>query len=50
MSYYDDFDEEQRREFESDPMITGYDDGSGCIEPIMCLIIVIVVSILIANL
>ncbi len=23
MSYYEDFDEEQRRDFESDPMITG---------------------------
>lgn len=38
MSYYEDFDEEQRRNFESDPMITGSggDDDWGCF-PIIIL-------------
>ncbi len=50
MSYYDDFDEEQRMMFESDPMITGQDRSSGCLTPIITLVAIILFSIVISNL
>ncbi len=49
MSYYDDFDEEQRMMFESDPYITGSGDDDGCMLPIVILILVITFAILIVN-
>ena len=40
MSYYEDFDEEQRMNFESDPMITGSGgDEDGCMPVFIALVI-----------
>ncbi|MBI9065424.1 MAG: hypothetical protein JEZ14_25795 [Marinilabiliaceae bacterium] len=47
MSYYEDFDEEQRRNFESDPMLTGTgDETPGC----LVVLIVFVIGCVIAKL
>jgi hypothetical protein len=46
MSYYEDFDEEQRLNFESDPMITGSGgDSPGClfVMPLIVLALALIV-------
>jgi len=50
MTYYDEFNEEQRRMFESDPYITGSgEDSGGCLLAILALIILIGFITLIFN-
>lgn len=51
MSYYEDFDEEQRRNFESDPMITGTggDEIPGCIILIILFVLGVITAEILLN-